>query len=74
MSRVKEFLIGETESIVKEFPRCDFGELSLQVWNLIGWFGEKYKKLSEEDKIDYLVGSIKNGYIDECWEVIKDNM
>ncbi|GAA0071693.1 hypothetical protein UT300003_32180 [Clostridium sardiniense] len=74
MSRVKEFLIGETELIEKEFPKVEFGELSLMVWNLIGFFGEKYKKLNEVDKFDFLVDSISQGYIDESWEELKESL
>lgn len=74
MSRVKDFLIGETELIENEFPNIEFGELSLKVWNLIGFFGEKYKKLNEEDKFDFLVDSIAQGYIDESWTELKSSL
>lgn len=74
MSRVKEFLIGETELIEKEFPNVEFGELSLNVWELIGFFGEKYKKLNDADKFDFLVDSIAEGYIDESWEEFKESL
>ena len=74
MSRIKDFLIGETELIENEFPNIEFGELSLIVWNLIGFFGEKYKKLNREDRFDFLVDSISQGSIDESWTELKSSL
>lgn len=57
MGKIKDFLINETELIANEFPKIDFEELSLLVWDLINSH-KNYTKLNKNDRYDYLVDSI----------------